>query len=202
MVSILVTSKHRPTTLCLVRHGESTWNAEKRIQGQSDPPLSELGQQQAQLVAERLASETWDVLYASDLRRAFQTAIQVSHRVQLPIFVDEGFRERGQGKREGLLGEEAKKMYPDIHAPEVGRETDEALQQRAVATYEKIRDRHLGQRIIVVAHGALMRSFLQHAIDVEETLRIANTSCTLIHWDGQRWYSEYVGDAEHLTHLK
>lgn len=198
----MVAAKHKRTTLCLVRHGESTWNAEKRIQGQADPPLSELGLRQAKLVGNRLAAETWDVMYASDLRRAFQTAIQVSHRTKLPIYVDEGFRERGQGIREGLLAEEAKELYPDIHAPEVGRETDEALQKRAIATYEKIRDRHKGQRVIVVAHGALMRSFLEYAVKIEGKLRIANTSCTLIHWDGQRWTSEYMGDTEHLSHIE
>lgn len=190
------------TVLCLVRHGESTWNAERRIQGQLEPPLSELGRAQAERVAERLAQETWDVLYSSDLSRARQTAEAIARRVGLPIRTDPELREQGQGKREGLLLEDAKRLYPDPNAPEVGRETQEALRERAVRAFEKIRDAHPGQRILVVAHGALMASFLQAALDITERIRMENTACTLLHWDGAKWRCKYFIDASHLDDLQ
>lgn len=190
------------TVLCLVRHGESTWNAERRIQGQLDPPLSPLGLAQAERVAERLGRESWDVLYSSDLSRARQTAEAIARRVGLPIITDSELREQGQGKREGLLVEEANRLYPDPHAPEVGRETQEALRKRAVAVFEKIRDAHPGRRILVVAHGALMASFLQVALGITERIRMENTACTLLQWDGNHWTCQYFIDASHLDELQ
>lgn len=186
------------TTLCLVRHGQSTWNAERRIQGASNPPLSQIGLAQAEYVADRLAKESWDVLYSSDLSRARQTAEAISRRVGLTIHLRSDLREQGQGKREGLLSSEAKVLYPDPNAPEVGRETNEALEKRAVHAYEEIRDLHLGKRILVVAHGALMASFLRVALSITDKITMENTACTLLHWDGTNWSCEYFVDASHL----
>lgn len=187
------------TTLCLVRHGESTWNAEGRIQGQLNPPLSELGLEQADLVAKRLADETWSAIYSSDLSRARQTAEAIAKLTGHELRIETQLRERTQGKREGYLLEEARELYPDIHAPEVEREDDEALTKRAVDIYQQIRDRHLGERILIVAHGALMGVFLQNIIGPLDDLKIENTSCTLLRWDGSSWDYEYVADATHLV---
>lgn len=191
-------SDHPLTTLCLVRHGESTWNAERRIQGQLNPPLSKIGQHQAGLVAKRLKQESWSVLYASDLSRAQQTAEAISGQTGLEIVIEARLRERSQGKREGLLADEAREKYPDIHAPEVGRENDEALLSRARSVYETIRDAHLGERVLVVAHGALMRSFLESILEPFDQA-IENTSCTLLHWNGEAWECEYLADISHLN---
>lgn len=166
-----------------------------------NPPLSPLGHAQAKLVAERLKKEPWSCLYSSDLSRAYQTAEAVSNEICLPIRAEPQLREQSQGKREGFLVEEARKRYPDIHAPEVGRETDEALQTRAVEVYERIRDAHLGERIVIVAHGALMGSFLKRILDPIDDFRIENTSCTLLHWDGENWSCQYLADAAHLESL-
>lgn len=193
-----INSKYPITTLCLVRHGESTWNAERRVQGQLDPPLSPLGRRQAELVAQRLKKEPWSVLYSSDLSRARQTAEAIAAQTGLSIQIEPLLRERSQGKREGLLLAEANELYPDIHAPEVGRENDEALQARAVKVYERIRNAHLGERVLIVAHGALMRSFLNTVVEPFDQLSIENTSCTMLHWDGEKWACEYLADASHL----
>lgn len=193
-----INSKDPITTLCLVRHGESTWNAERRVQGQLDPPLSPLGRLQAELVAQRLKKEPWSVLYSSDLSRARQTAEAIAAQTGMSIQIEPQLRERSQGKREGLLLAKANELYPDIHAPEVGRENDEVLQARAVRVYESIRDAHLGERVLIVAHGALMRSFLHTVVEPFDHLSIENTSCTLLHWDGKNWACEYLADASHL----
>lgn len=186
------------TTLCLVRHGESTWNAQRRIQGQLDPPLSPLGRRQAELVAERLAKEPWSALYASDLKRAYQTAEAIARATGLPVRKERLLREQGQGKREGLLLDDANRLYPDPDAPEVGRETIDALRLRAHTIFTRIRDAHSGERVIVVAHGALMRAFLRSLFDGLDELVIPNTACTLLHWNGD-WHLDYLADASHLA---
>lgn len=193
--------KNSVTTLCLVRHGQSTWNAEHRVQGQLNPPLSSLGQAQAELVAKRLKKELWSVLYSSDLSRARQTAEVIAEHTGMSLQIEQQLRERSQGKREGFLLDEANERYPDIHAPEVGRETDEALQTRAIKVYEAIRDAHLGKRILIVAHGALMGSFLQAILEPLDKLSMENTACTLLRWDGETWNCEYLADASHLDEL-
>src|SRR5690625_3979738 len=107
------------TTICLVRHGESTWNAKQLIQGQLDPPLSELGIRQAKRVAERLSKKDWSALYCSDLARAKSTAEAIGKKTSLTPKIEGELRERGQGKREGLPIQEARTRYPDPDAPEV-----------------------------------------------------------------------------------
>jgi len=149
-------------------------------------------------VAQRLKKEPWSVLYSSDLSRARQTAEVIAAQTGLSIQIEPLLRERSQGKREGLLLAEANELYPDIHAPEVGRENDEALQARAVKVYERIRNAHLGERVLIVAHGALMRSFLNTVVEPFDQLSIENTSCTMLHWDGENWACEYLADASHL----
>ena len=189
------------TLLCLVRHGESEWNLEKRIQGQSDPNLSELGHKQAIAVAERLAREPWDLLYSSDLARARVTAEYVAQRTGLPVRVRPGLRERSQGKLEGMLSSEAKAIYPDFDAPEVGRETQEALKARAAREIAAILDEAWNKRLIVVSHGGLIRAYLVHLAEqgIPVTpVPIVNTAVTLISWSNGRAEVLVVNDASHL----
>lgn len=186
------------TTLCLVRHAESTWNAEGRTQGSANPFLSALGQRQIHVVAARLATEQWDVVYSSDLTRAFETAAAIVAATGLPHRVDVDLRERGQGKLEGYLSAVARQLFSDLRAPEMMRETDAALEERAIRAYHRIRDKHSGQRVIVVAHGALMRSFLRTVVGDVDGLGHRNTACTLMHWQGNRWHVQYMADASHL----
>src|SRR5207253_9629535 len=105
------TRPHR-LSLILVRHGCSTWNTEQRIQGQLDPPLSELGEEQARLLGERLADMQFDGFYTSDLRRAADTAGAVAERLgRAPQSVPE-LREIALGEREGLTRAEITERYP------------------------------------------------------------------------------------------
>jgi len=173
------------TLLCLVRHGESEWNRESRIQGQSDPALSELGLKQAEAVAERLAASEWDLLYSSDLARAYQTARAVSARLGLEIRLRSALRERFQGRLEGLLSEEARRLYPDFDAPEVGRESLAALKARAARGIGEVLAEGRGKRLIVVSHGGLIRAYLEHLMEngaPVTPVNPANTSVTLIQW--------------------
>src|SRR5687767_9897807 len=173
------------TLLCLVRHGESAWNLEGRVQGQQDPPLSELGLRQAEAVARDLAAERWHALYSSDLSRATQTAAAIARHTGLPVTLDPDLRERGQGALEGLLLAEAARL-PDVDAPEVGREAVTAVAERCRRAFSRMlipesaraaeapggpggpggpgprQDADPSERrVIVVSHGAL----IQHALD-------------------------------------
>lgn len=102
------------TRLILVRHGESTWNAEGRFQGQSDPPLSEFGRRQADAFAEELADRGIREIYSSDLRRAAQTANALAERTDLRVRLDRRLREIHQGLWEGRLRTEIKRKWPEL----------------------------------------------------------------------------------------
>ncbi len=97
----------------IVRHGETEWNAQGRIQGHTDVGLSEQGQQQARLVAQRLAGETIDLAYSSDLSRAKETAEIILDGREVPFHTTPRLRERYYGVFEGLPAEERNDRYPE-----------------------------------------------------------------------------------------
>ena len=99
--------------LMLVRHGETDWNVQRRYQGQSDVSLSELGQRQAVHIAKRIASQNIDVLYASDLKRAMETAMAIVERNNMEILPEPRLRELKFGILEGLTFEEAGRRRND-----------------------------------------------------------------------------------------
>jgi probable phosphoglycerate mutase len=138
------------TTLLLVRHGETDWNAEGRLQGHTDRPLNEHGRRQANELAERLAGEGADAIYASDLARARETAEIVGGRLGLPVVIDADLREKNWGNWEGLTGDER------IHVEFEGESTEDH-RERMVRAVKRIAERHPGQRVVVVTHGGSLR---------------------------------------------
>lgn len=195
------TTHNNVTHLCIVRHGESAWNVEKRVQGQLDPDLTELGLRQAQAVAQRLGEEAWDALYSSDLTRTRKTAQAIAARIGLEIRLRVDLRERCQGCLEGLLSEEARIRYPDWNAPELGRESKEALRERAKKAFAEIIAAHPGQRIVVVSHGGLIRQFMEHLHSLgvgSGGVNMDNTSITRVEWDGN-YRLLCVNDTAHLS---
>jgi len=147
------------TTLLLVRHGETDWNAEHRWQGHTDVPLNERGREQARALAEQLAAEPVDAIYASDLSRARATAEVVAERLGLPVTVDPELREIDVGSREGLTGEE-------VGDREWDGELHEAHAERVLRAVHRIAAAHPTGRVLVVAHGGCLRR-VQEAIDAE-----------------------------------
>ena len=141
------------TTLLVVRHGETDWNAERRWQGHADVPLNDRGREQATALAEQLAGERIDAIYTSDLSRARVTAEIVGARVGVPVVVDPDLREIDVGSREGLVGE--------IVAPWDGEASD-AHAARILAAVTRIAERHPAGRILVVTHGGSMRRIHEH----------------------------------------
>jgi broad specificity phosphatase PhoE len=139
------------TTLLLVRHGETDWNAVGRLQGQTDRPLSEFGRRQARRLADELADERLEAIYSSDLVRARETAEIVARPLGLPVNLDPDLREKDWGTWEGLTAVERD------HVEFVGEST-EAHQERILRALRRISREHDDRgRVLVVTHGGSMR---------------------------------------------
>lgn len=139
------------TTLLLVRHGETDWNADGRLQGHTDRPLNEYGRRQAQQLAEELDGEELEAIYSSDLARARETAEIVGQRLGLPTVLDPDLREKDWGTWEGLTAVERDRV-------EFVGESTEAHQERMLRALRRISQRHPGGgRVLVVTHGGSMR---------------------------------------------
>jgi broad specificity phosphatase PhoE len=139
------------TTLLFVRHGETDWNAEGRLQGQTDRPLSDYGRRQAQQLAGGLESEEIEAIYSSDLARARETAEIVGERLGLTVELDPDLREKDWGTWEGLTALERDRV-------EFVGESTEEHQERMLRALRRISERHPGERrVLVVTHGGSMR---------------------------------------------
>jgi broad specificity phosphatase PhoE len=139
------------TTLLLVRHGETDWNADGRLQGQTDRPLSDYGRRQARKLAEALEGEELEAIYSSDLARARETAEIVGERLGLPVELDPELREKDWGTWEGLTAVERDRV-------EFVGESTQAHQERILGALRRIAERHPRDcRVLVVTHGGSMR---------------------------------------------
>jgi len=138
------------TALLLVRHGETDWNADGRLQGHTDRPLSEFGRRQARQLAEDLADEKLGAIHASDLSRARETAEIVGERLGFAVELDPDLREKDWGTWEGLTPVERERV-------EFVGESTEAHQARVLGALRRIAERHPGGRVLVVTHGGSMR---------------------------------------------
>jgi len=157
------------TRLLLARHGETDWNRIGRWQGQADPPLNDIGREQAAALAEQLAGDGVRAIYSSDLRRASETARVVGERLGLGVVEERGLREIDVGSWSGLTRAEVQERYPEgfarFLAGEIGHdgETREQLTDRVVAAVERIGAAHLGETVVVVSHGGAIRALLRYA---------------------------------------
>lgn len=153
------------TRICLVRHGETDWNVERRLQGQLDIPLNETGVAQARATARGLIGQQFTALYSSDLGRARQTAEALAGVVGLPIQFQPDLRERRYGIFERLTYTEAKAQYPEDYARLHDRDPDyvipqgESLRQladRVGACLKTLVAKHAGEQILLVSHGGVL----------------------------------------------
>jgi len=159
------------TRICLVRHGETEWNAEGRVQGQTDIPLSATGLAQAKAAAAALARHDFSAIYSSDLMRVTQTAEPTVRRMALPLQLDVGLRERHFGIFERMLYTEVRERHPEHYArfrdkdPAFDFETGESLttfSERAVAAVRRIVERHPGEQALVFTHGGVLEMVYRH----------------------------------------
>jgi probable phosphoglycerate mutase len=162
----MTSDRARTTTLLLVRHGQSTWNAAGRWQGHADPPLSALGQEQARQAGARLASDgRVDAVVTSDLQRAHRTATLVAGVLGLDPVVDERVRERDAGEWAGLTRDEIERDWPGYlaeHRRPPRFEDDATLLARVLPALADLGARHAGGRVLVVTHGGVVRTVERH----------------------------------------
>jgi broad specificity phosphatase PhoE len=159
------------TTILLIRHGLTDWNAEQRWQGHQDIPLNDTGIDQARALARRLANWPIQALYSSDLKRAAQTADILAKAVGLQVTRDRAWRERDVGAFQGLTRAEIEIQYPNefsamtrgsIYPP--SGEDNQELHARAVAAFDKLVARHPGEMVAVVSHGGLLHTILLYVL--------------------------------------
>ena len=151
------------TELLLVRHGETDWNLERRVQGQTDIELNTTGIAQAHALAEALADVYLVGVVASDLARARDTAAIVAEQQRLELRLDPGLREKDFGTWEGLTDTEIAKRFPGALEGNWGDgETSEAVAARAIAAVGRARAVHPTGPVLVVSHGGPLRALLAH----------------------------------------
>jgi len=159
------------TTILLARHGETDWNREGRMQGQSDQPLNALGRAQAGALAEALVGVELAAVYSSDLRRAYETARIVADARGMDVVVTAALREVDFGEWEGMRRDEIEHRFPvghsrwrryEGHGWEHG-ESYEEMGARVVAAVLGIAAGHPGEQVLLVAHGGPIRAVHAHA---------------------------------------
>lgn len=153
------------TRICLVRHGETDWNAERRFQGHLDIGLNATGLAQAKGLARMLEEHCFAAVYASDLLRARQTAAAVAQVLQAQVCLLPELRERHYGVFQALTYDEARSQHPAAYRRFEGRdpsfaphggESLESFAQRVMRCLTQIANRHGGEEVLVVAHGGVL----------------------------------------------
>ncbi len=202
------------TRIIAVRHGETAWNADARIQGQRDIGLNDTGRWQARRVGEALASEEITAVYTSDLGRAHQTAQPIADVAGIPVVPDEGLRERSFGMFEGKTFDEIHQTWPD-HAhnwrkripewePPEGGESLLQLRERVTRTLQALASRHPGQQIVVVAHGGVLDTLYRVATGQEvnspRTWELPNGAINRLLWTPEGFTLVGWSDTQHLDH--
>ena len=200
------------TRILLVRHGQTDWNADTRIQGHTDIALNATGRWQAQQLALALAEETLDAVYASDLSRAHATALPAAQSHGLKVQVEPGLRERGFGEFEGRTFSEIetgspedalrwRRRDPDFGPP--GGEVLQAFHERSVSVVRTLAQRHEGQCILVVTHGGVLdclyRAATGQGLQAPRTWEIANAAINRLLHTPQGLTLVGWADASHLS---
>jgi probable phosphoglycerate mutase len=203
------------TEILLIRHGETAWNAERRLQGHLDIALNAEGERQAAALGRALAEERIDALYSSDLRRAMQTAQGVAGPRGMALAIEPALRERCYGALEGLLYEDIGERYPEAYAMWRARDPDarfpagerraETLReffQRAVNAVTNLAARHPHGKIAIVTHGGVLECLYRSAraldLAAPRDFDIKNASINRLNWDGAVVRINSWADTAHL----
>jgi probable phosphoglycerate mutase len=198
------------TRMCIVRHGETEWNAARRVQGQLDVPLSEVGLAQARSVSAALPEGRFAALYASDLTRVRQTAAPSAERLGLEPRIEPELRERHYGAFQALTFDEAKAAMPADYARYAARDPEfdfgggESLRDfsaRAIACLSSLAARHPGEELLVFTHGGVLEMAYRRAkgMDLSAPRDFGVPNCAL-NWIevGDTWNVLGWGDRSHL----
>lgn len=203
------------TRIIAVRHGETAWNVDTRIQGQLDIDLNDKGRWQAQRVAQALADETIHRVYSSDLSRAHATARAIAQHSSEPaareVQLHTGLRERGFGSFEGQTWADIETTWPeesrrwrqrDPHFAPPGGETLLQLRERIASAVAALASQHLGEQIVLVAHGGVMDMLYRMAtsqdIGAPRTWELGNAAINRLLWTPEAMTLVGWADTRHL----
>jgi probable phosphoglycerate mutase len=202
------------TQIFLTRHGETGWNAEQRMQGHLDSPLTATGIAQAQALANSLVGQRFSALYSSDLGRAYRTAQYLAEVVSLEILTDSRLREKKLGLFQGLTRSELIERFPqefrnyqddpNFVVPE-GESTTQFF-DRCVICFNDIARQHPREKVLVVTHGGVLNQFFRYVLniplDAPRKFSIFNTSLNIFSYQNESWTLESWGNLNHLQSLK
>ena len=203
------------TTFIMIRHGYSVANLEKRFAGHSDFPLTDLGKLQAEKCAEALKNEHIDAIYASDLSRAFETAIPVARAKGLEVIPTKGLREIYAGQWEGRLFDELDQVFTDdylVWKNDIGRarctggESPAELSSRVISTLKAIAEENEGKTICIATHATPIRAVCTsaagyNACDMAKIPWTANASINRFEYEDGRFTAIYTSRTDHLGDL-
>jgi probable phosphoglycerate mutase len=207
------------TEILLIRHGETAWNAKKRLQGHLDIPLNNEGERQAAALGRALLEEQLDAIISSDLQRARQTARAIAAPRGMPVQTDQGLRERCYGGFEGMLYAEIGQRYPEAYAAWQARDIDarfpsgifnaETLREfseRAVNAILRIVSEGRYRKIALVSHGGVLECAYRAALGMDfaqaRDFDIFNASVNRFESDGKTLHLLHWGDVTHLHDLE
>ena len=200
-----------PTRIIAIRHGETAWNVDTRIQGHLDVPLNANGRWQAERLANALRDETITAIYASDLTRAWETAQYIGQIHGLQLNKEVGLRERDFGDFEGKTFAEIEVLLPDQSLrwrkrdPEfypAGGESLVALRARVMEAAERLAAQHPGEQIAFVGHGGVMdvlyRAATRLDIQAPRTWTLGNAAINRLLWTPEGFTLVGWADTQHL----
>ncbi|MBO9648307.1 MAG: histidine phosphatase family protein [Variovorax sp.] len=200
------------TRVIAVRHGETAWNVDTRIQGQLDIELNDTGLWQARRVAKALVEEPIAAIYASDLARAWQTAREIGDLRQIDVTTDTGLRERAFGHFEGRTFADIDAVLPDqarlwrTRDPEFTPEGGESLltfRERITSTAARLAAQHPGELVVMVAHGGVMdvlyRAATGQGLQAPRTWELGNAAINRLLWTPQGFTLVGWADTRHLN---
>lgn len=199
------------TRLCIVRHGETDWNAQRRIQGHIDIELNATGRSQAEATARGIADHAFAAIYSSDLMRTLQTAATLADIAGLPIKADTGLRERHYGRMQGMTYEEILAQDPaeaerfrrrDLHHDFGGGETLLGFVDRIHATVDRLAAAHVGQTLLLVTHGGVLDIVYRRAVGRDlhsvRDFAVPNAALNWVETSPEGWRLLAWADRQHL----
>lgn len=199
------------TRFCLIRHGETAWNAEKRVQGQIDIDLNAAGEAQARALRPGLAGHSFVAGYSSDLLRASRTAQIATAGLGFAVAPAPTLRERHFGVLQGITAHEASLLHPQAHhhhrarTPDYDCESGESLvvfAARVMAALDALAERHAGESVLVFTHGGVLdivyRAAAGRALDAPRDFALPNAAFNWLEYGDTGWRLDSWADCTHL----
>jgi len=202
------------TRICFIRHGETDWNVEKRIQGHTDIDLNETGRSQALAMAFNAAHHRFHAIYSSDLARAKETGQVLAQREEHEVKLLPQLRERHYGIFQGITAAQGAERHPAAYAHYTARDLDYAFEtgeslrgfaERVAEGVDWLVRHHSGQTIAAVSHAGVLDILYRRAtgrpLETPRDFKIPNCALNWFHFDGQGWHLEAWADRHHLSEV-